>query len=273
MQTILVVVHLFLAIGIVTLVLVQHGKGADAGAAFGSGASATVFGAHGSTSFLSRATGVLAALFFVTSMTLAYYASQSGKPRALMDQIAPNTVTVPAAPLKGGAAGISEVPQVPPAEIQPAAQGDMPPAAIIEAVDVAGADAKSHEEAQTQAFKDAPPVVVQPAAQGDIPPTAIVEAVGVAGAAAAAKLHEETQPQVAKDAPPVMAQPVAAQTSPAPPRVTVEDEARAAAGDKSNPYGEALPTDALPVENPPPPQGDDPVDGERPENRLAPKNE
>jgi preprotein translocase subunit SecG len=64
MQTILVVLHLFLAIGIVTLVLLQHGKGADAGAAFGSGASATVFGAQGSANFLSRSTAILATLFF-----------------------------------------------------------------------------------------------------------------------------------------------------------------------------------------------------------------
>ncbi len=87
MQTILVVVHLFLAIGMVTLILLQHGKGADAGAAFGSGASATVFGSQGSASFLSRATAVLAALFFVTSMVLAYFSSQSGNQEGLMDAV------------------------------------------------------------------------------------------------------------------------------------------------------------------------------------------
>ncbi len=64
MQTILVVFHLFLAIGLIGLVLMQHGKGADAGAAFGSGASATVFGAQGSASFLSRATALLARAVF-----------------------------------------------------------------------------------------------------------------------------------------------------------------------------------------------------------------
>ena len=64
MQTILVVAHLFLAIGLIGLVLMQHGKGADAGAAFGSGASGTVFGAKGAANFLSRSTAVLAALFF-----------------------------------------------------------------------------------------------------------------------------------------------------------------------------------------------------------------
>lgn len=85
MQTILTVVHLFLAIGLVGLVLIQHGKGADAGAAFGSGASATVFGAQGSASFLSRTTAVLAVLFFITSLALAYYASQVGHGKSLME--------------------------------------------------------------------------------------------------------------------------------------------------------------------------------------------
>ena len=95
MQTILTVVHLFLALGLIGLVLIQHGKGADMGAAFGSGASATVFGARGSGNFLSRTTGILAALFFVTSMVLAYYASQVGEPVGLMDRLD----QVPVAPL------------------------------------------------------------------------------------------------------------------------------------------------------------------------------
>jgi preprotein translocase subunit SecG len=91
MQTILTVVHLFLALGLIGLVLIQHGKGADMGAAFGSGASATVFGARGSGNFLSRTTGILAALFFVTSMVLAYYASQVGEPVGLMDHARSST--------------------------------------------------------------------------------------------------------------------------------------------------------------------------------------
>ena len=79
MDTILVIVHLFLAIGLIGLILIQHGKGADAGAAFGSGASATVFGASGSANFLSRATGILALLFFATSLALAWYSMNAGK--------------------------------------------------------------------------------------------------------------------------------------------------------------------------------------------------
>ena len=89
MESILVVVHLFLAIGLVALILVQHGKGADMGAAFGSGASASVFGARGASNFLSRTTGILAALFFVTSLTMAYFAMQSKEPATVMQGAQP----------------------------------------------------------------------------------------------------------------------------------------------------------------------------------------
>lgn len=71
MYTALVAIQVVLAIGIIALVLMQHGKGADAGAAFGSGASGTVFGSRGSANFLSRGTGILAAFFFLVSLVLA----------------------------------------------------------------------------------------------------------------------------------------------------------------------------------------------------------
>lgn len=87
MQTILIVLHLFIAIGLIALVLIQHGKGADAGAAFGSGASATVFGAAGSSSFLSRATGIMAAVFFITSLGMAWYSMQTTGPKSLMEGV------------------------------------------------------------------------------------------------------------------------------------------------------------------------------------------
>jgi len=73
MYTFLVVVQVIVAIGLVALVLLQHGKGADAGAAFGSGASGTVFGSRGSANFLSRATAWLAVVFFSISLALAYF--------------------------------------------------------------------------------------------------------------------------------------------------------------------------------------------------------
>lgn len=114
MQTILTIVQVFLSLGLIGLVLIQHGRGADAGAAFGSGASATVFGSRGSGSFLSRTTAILAALFFLTSMALAYYAAQGGKPAGLMDGLdqtpVPGRASEPSAPVPAPA---SEVPAVP----------------------------------------------------------------------------------------------------------------------------------------------------------------
>ncbi|WP_022964563.1 preprotein translocase subunit SecG [Halopseudomonas pelagia] len=74
-ETVVVVIHLMVAIALVGLVLIQQGKGAETGASFGSGASGTVFGSQGSATFLSRLTAVLATVFFVTSLGLAYYAS------------------------------------------------------------------------------------------------------------------------------------------------------------------------------------------------------
>ena len=72
---IILVIHVLLALGLVGLILIQHGKGADAGAAFGSGAAGSVFGARGAHSFLYKLTAVLAIGFFVTSISLAYFAS------------------------------------------------------------------------------------------------------------------------------------------------------------------------------------------------------
>lgn len=79
LETVVIVVHLLMALGLVGLVLLQQGKGAEAGASFGAGASGTVFGSQGSATFLSRVTGMLAAVFFVTSLGLAYFASQKAE--------------------------------------------------------------------------------------------------------------------------------------------------------------------------------------------------
>ena len=87
MTSILLVIHVLTAVSIIVLVLLQQGKGADMGAAFGGG-SQTLFGARGSANFLSRITGLLAAVFFVTSLTLAYLYSQSSQPQSVTDQIA-----------------------------------------------------------------------------------------------------------------------------------------------------------------------------------------
>ncbi|MBT3548641.1 MAG: preprotein translocase subunit SecG [Gammaproteobacteria bacterium] len=77
MQTIILSIHIILAVSLIVLILVQHGKGADAGAAFGSGASSTVFGAQGSATFLTKITTVIALSFFLTSLSLAYFASNA----------------------------------------------------------------------------------------------------------------------------------------------------------------------------------------------------
>lgn len=87
LHNIILVLHVIVAVGLIALVLLQQGKGADAGAAFGGGASGTVFGAQGAASFLTRSTAVLAILFFITSLTLTYLATQRAKPESIVDQI------------------------------------------------------------------------------------------------------------------------------------------------------------------------------------------
>ena len=97
MHTLIVVVHLLLAAALVGLVLIQRGKGADMGAAFGSGASATIFGSQGSASFLTRATAVMATLFFLTSLGLAYTAAQQrGTAKSVTEQVLPAPAQSPA---------------------------------------------------------------------------------------------------------------------------------------------------------------------------------
>jgi len=88
-------VHILVAIGIVGLVLMQHGKGADMGATFGGGASGSLFGATGSANFLSRTTAALATVFFITSVTLAYMAaSQPKNTGSVMQEALESTATV-----------------------------------------------------------------------------------------------------------------------------------------------------------------------------------
>ncbi len=90
MELIILVLHVVVALGIVVLVLLQHGKGADVGAAFGGGVSGSLFGATGSANFLSRATGLLALVFFLTSMGLTYLSVRKPDQRGVMaDKPAP----------------------------------------------------------------------------------------------------------------------------------------------------------------------------------------
>jgi preprotein translocase subunit SecG len=123
LETVVIVVHLLGAIGVVGLVLLQQGKGADAGASFGAGASGTVFGSQGSATFLSRFTAILAAAFFITSLGLAFFAkekadnlTQAGLPDPAVlevQQDKPAVEDVPVLEEQKPAVEKADVPQVP----------------------------------------------------------------------------------------------------------------------------------------------------------------
>lgn len=126
---IIIVIHILLGLGIIGLVLMQHGRGADAGAAFGSGASGSVFGAQGSASFLSRTTAIFASLFFITSLGLAFLSGYQGKKNDIIldapakEQQAPSDV-----PLSQGISNDVPVATLPEApvikEVQPTESSD-----------------------------------------------------------------------------------------------------------------------------------------------------
>jgi len=112
-QRAVLIAHTLIALLIIVLVLLQRGKGADAGAAFGAGASGTVFGARGSSSFFSRATAVCATAFFISSLTLAYLSSRSStEPTSLLED-AP-IVEAPAedAPVLSDEMPVSDLPEL-----------------------------------------------------------------------------------------------------------------------------------------------------------------
>ena len=124
-QTIVLVIHVIAGVGVIGLVLLQHGKGADMGAAFGGGASGSLFGATGSANFLSRMTGILAAIFFCTSLGLAYLATSKPKPSgSVMEGVV--TKVAPATPASADKA----IPSGQPIQAQPVAPtskvGDIP---------------------------------------------------------------------------------------------------------------------------------------------------
>ena len=110
LQTLITFLHGILCFAIVALVLLQRGKGADAGAGFGAGASGTVFGARGSSTFFSKLTAVLATLFFMTSVSLAWFATRPQAER--QDSIVDKAVTEPAADPAPGVDG-DAVPALP----------------------------------------------------------------------------------------------------------------------------------------------------------------
>ena len=122
-ETILFVVQVLVAIALCGLILLQHGKGADMGAAFGSGSSGSLFGAAGSANFLSRTTAILAAVFFLTSLGLTYLGTTHVK-KGVMQQGVMQDV-----PAKAGesAAPATPAPATPPADTAPASKAaDIP---------------------------------------------------------------------------------------------------------------------------------------------------
>jgi len=115
-----ITLHILIAFGIIGLVLIQHGKGADMGAAFGGGSSGSLFGATGSANFLSRLTAALATLFFLSSLSLSYFATHRTTPSGgVMSTVkelpAPEPAAkpkpaAPAAPAQGGSSKAKEIP-------------------------------------------------------------------------------------------------------------------------------------------------------------------
>jgi preprotein translocase subunit SecG len=157
MFTFLLVVQILVSISIITLVLLQHGKGADMGAAFGSGSSGTVFGARGSGSFLTRTTGILAAIFFINCVLIASPLLRDAETTVggVADQLEQQIQQQQQA--EQAAAG-ADIPDVPPAEAVEAAA----PAAKAETVVETGAK-------ETAPAAEAPPVVEEKPPADDLP--------------------------------------------------------------------------------------------------------
>jgi preprotein translocase subunit SecG len=116
LQNFILLFHVLAAGAIVVFVLLQQGKGADMGAAFGSGSAGSLFGSSGSANFMSRMTAIMATLFFITSLVLTYIASNTGTSRGLMDSV-PATpasqIPVPGAPAQAPGAAAVPVPSAP----------------------------------------------------------------------------------------------------------------------------------------------------------------
>ena len=113
--TILLAVQMLAALGMIALILIQHGKGADMGAAFGSGGSGSLFGASGSANFLSRTTAVLAGVFFVCTLALAYFGNL--RPASTGSVLEGTAATVPAAVASAAAPGVAR--QIPGSSMPP----------------------------------------------------------------------------------------------------------------------------------------------------------
>lgn len=156
--TILIVIQVIAAIALIGLILIQHGKGADAGASFGAGASQTVFGSSGSGNFLTRMTAILATVFFVTSLGLAYVGKQSTSTESSLFTVpAVETVVDDDLPVSIETKPIDEdLPEVP---VAPEMESDLPsvevsmpvePAVVEEAAEAAVQETVSGEVTETE---------------------------------------------------------------------------------------------------------------------------
>ena len=127
-ETALLAVHVLVAAALMGLVLLQHGKGADMGAAFGSGSSGSLFGAAGSANFLSRTTAILATVFFLSSLGLTYFGTVRGGPKDIMKEGSTPAAAQPA-PKESKESKPADVPQsaAPAAPAAPAKEPDSKP--------------------------------------------------------------------------------------------------------------------------------------------------
>jgi len=148
LHTVVLSAHTLIALLIIILVLLQRGKGAEAGAAFGAGASGTVFGARGSSSFFSRATAIMATAFFASSLALAYMSSQTGAAPASL---------IETAPAVEDEVSTGELP------------GELPDMPSVEDLAPADAPADADAEADMPALEPVPEAETGSDAQGDAP--------------------------------------------------------------------------------------------------------
>ncbi len=110
--SIVLTVHVLVGLAVIGLVLMQHGKGADMGAAFGSGSSGSLFGASGSANFMSRTTAVFASVFFATSLGLSYLSSRDmTAPKSVMEQPVPATIDTVPVPAPDGDSKLDSIPK------------------------------------------------------------------------------------------------------------------------------------------------------------------
>lgn len=120
--TVIVVIQVVAALSIIGLVLLQHGKGADMGAAFGSGSSGSLFGASGSSNFLSKSTGIAAAIFFSATLALAFFGNRpAGEDLGVMERLsAPAATNAPVSEVPGAAPATEQQPAEPAGTSSPA---------------------------------------------------------------------------------------------------------------------------------------------------------